>query len=127
MSYQYDVGAVSLLKSPAAATATETNSVDYKLISCPTFVAVIDVTAIDRTTEDETYVFSMQSLDSAGANPVQLGALISLTTTGQYVIAVDSPTAVKLAGASDSKIQLTATIGGTTPSITYSAHLQRAN
>lgn len=125
--YQFDVGAQSLVKAEGAAvTATETNSVDYKLESCPTFAVVIDVTAVDRANSDETYEFSVQSLDAAGANTVELGALVSITTAGQYVVAIDGSTAKKLAGDSDEKIQLTATLGGTTPSLTYSAHIQRA-
>jgi len=127
MSYQFDAGSVSLIKASAQATATENNTVAYKLESCPTFAVVIDVTAVDRTTADETYVFSVESLDSAGGNGVVLGALISITTAGQYVIAVDGETAKKLAGTSDAQIKLTATLAGTTPIITYSAQIQRAD
>ena len=126
--YQFDVGAQSLVKAEGSAvTSTDVNSVAYKLESCPTFAVVINVTAVDRANADETYVFSVQSLDAAGANAVEQGALISITSAGQYVIAVDGSTAKKLAGSSDQKIQLTATLGGTSPSLTYSAHLQRAH
>lgn len=121
----YDAEASVLLQATgtAAVTATAaTSAVDLAWEAASTFVVVISVTDVDRGTGDETYTFSVRSLDSAGANEVAQVTIPSITETGTYYIAVDSSTAVKF-DADAAKIDLNCVIAGTTPSITYSAWL----
>lgn len=76
--------------------------------------AVIDVSAIDRTSGDETYTFKLQQ-SSDNSTFADCGvACASLTATG--VIAVDGII-------SQEYVRLVMTAGGTTPSITYKAWL----
>lgn len=75
--------------------------------------AVIQATALDLTTEDETY--SLQLEESAdGDTWTACGLAVSVTATG----AVSVPGFV-----SERYVRVKATLAGTSPSITYKAHL----
>ncbi len=119
----YDAGSTVLLKATgsAAVTATASTSVDLNIGMGGTFVVAVNVEAIKTSATDETYDFSVAGLDSAGSNAVTLTTLGGVSETGEYLIVIDADTAVKLAGSSVEKLQLTVTIDGTSPSITYSA------
>jgi uncharacterized protein YfaS (alpha-2-macroglobulin family) len=79
---------------------------------------VIVVNAIDKTTGDETYTFTAKT-GAVGSESVVVGTL-AVATTGQYVLALDSDSIEKL-DAAHASIELTLTVAGTTPSITFSA------
>lgn len=82
--------------------------------------AVIPVTAIDRTTGDETYAFKLQqaSPDASGvvdaATAADIGVNTNTTTVGT-IVAKGIVTA--------RFIRLVLTAAGTTPSVTYSANV----
>ena len=82
--------------------------------------AVINTTAFDYTTKDETYAFKLQGADPDASGAADsatirdLGASVAVTATGLAVAK----------GLIDSRfVRLSLDVGGTTPSITYSADL----
>lgn len=84
-------------------------------------VLVVDVAA-DHTTGDETYQFDLQGDDNTGfSSPATLAsrtiAATSLTAASKHVIPVPVGTSV------ERYVRLYATLGGTTPSITFTAFL----
>lgn len=122
----YDAGASVLLKADGSAAITSTAStsaVDFDMSAGGTFAVAVNVEALDATTGDETYTISVVGQDSAGANDVTL-ATFPVVATGEHLFALDAGTVVKQAGASVAKVLLTATLAGTTPSLTYSAWIQ---
>lgn len=123
----YDAESTVLLKADgsAAITATASTVVDVDVSMGGTFAVAINVEAFDVANADETYVFSVVGQDSAGSNDVTLATLGAIAETGEHLVLIDAETAVKLAGASTKKLKLTATLAGTTPSLTYSAWVTR--
>lgn len=119
----YDAGSLVLLKATGSAAITSTAStvVDLNIKMGGAFAIVVNVEAFDTADADETYTFSIVGQDSAGSNDVTIATTGAIVETGEHLILIDSDTAVKLAGASTEKLKLTATLGGTTPSLTYSA------
>lgn len=95
------------------------------------FLIGVNVTAIDQTS-DETYVVSIQVDDTLAMSdsPVTI-ASYTLTDlgTGTYVFAIDSkmiPVLDPDTSGTDKWVRITATLGGTTPSITYGAWIGRS-
>ena len=87
------------------------------------FVAVVNVTAIDRTTGDETYVLTIEA-DTASTfgSAVVVATLPAITTVGRYEIPL-SGALIEQHEPGATHVRIKATLGGTTPSITYGAHL----
>jgi hypothetical protein len=76
--------------------------------------AVVNVTAIDRTTGDETYVFKIQQSADGSTGWEDIGPATTTTVVGSVVAK----------GLCTSRfVRLVLTPGGTTPSITYGAFL----
>lgn len=110
------------------ATGASTNIIDATVdrnigIGEPMAV-VIDISAIDASSGDETYTVQLQAAatgDAAFASPVAVGGLVTIPRTiganSQVVILIPADTAT------DRYSRLLFTLGGTTPSITYSARL----
>lgn len=130
--YIYDAAPATNFRSRSAAaltaTADTTEVVFDKMegqwnkaneIADDTLAVVINVTAIDKATGDETYTFALKATDGAGAvkASVGLGSLV-ISKVGQYVLLVDTATA-KLIDNTVGGLKLTATLAGTTPSITF--------
>lgn len=97
-----------------------------------TMAVVVHVTAVDDTTGDEAYTFSVEtdSQQGFGDSPVAVaslpdigGAAGSQNALGYWVMLLDTDTMAKL-DADATHIRITCTIAGTTPSITYAAWLQ---
>lgn len=83
-------------------------------------VAIV-VTAVDFTSADETYTISVEvATDSAFTSPVQVAAT-SVLGIGAYTLCVDMDS-VRTLGA-HKYMRVKHTVGGTTPSITYTAWL----
>lgn len=90
------------------------------------FVAVANVSALDRTTGDETYVLSIEADTSSGfASPVAVATLPAITTVGRYEIPL-SGSLIEQHEPGATHIRIKATLGGTTPSVTYGAWLSPA-
>lgn len=120
----YDAEASVLLQATgtAAITATAaTDAVDFEWEAGNSFAVVINVSEVTVST-DETYAFSVRSLDSEGANEVAQVTLPTIAEAGTYLALIDAETAVKL-DADAAQIDLNCVVAGTAPSITFSAWL----
>lgn len=88
-------------------------------------VVAINVTAIDSADADETYVLTVES-DTAAAetNNVAQATLPNIRAigTGMYQVVLHAGTIKKL-DSDAAYLRVKATLGGTTPSITYGAWL----
>lgn len=121
----YDAEASVLLKATGSAAVTATaasDAVDFEWEAVNSFAVVVSVSDVETGAGDETYTFSVRSLDSAGANEVAQVTLPSITATGTYYILVDAGTALAI-DEDAAKLDLNCTIAGVAPSITYSAWL----
>lgn len=84
-----------------------------------TFAIAINVEAVDHTTGDETYTIDLEAGPVGFATSVKTGR-VTVNGTGQYVILVDFDT-LQAMKADIGAIRLSATLAGTTPSITAHA------
>jgi len=82
----------------------------------------IIVKAIDRTTADETYAFTVEVSNLIGGTYVEVARLTGVTTIGAYTINLDFDT-IKKANPTAAFIRITATLAGTTPILDYDAYL----
>jgi len=109
-----------LLKDAGAVTATgaaqvggSARVIDVGLASVGNAKAVIDTSAIDTVTGDETYRVAIQGAEAIGfATPVELAAVL-VTAAGR----VDLPFSNVKGGTTYRYIRAHNTVGGTTPSI----------
>lgn len=90
----------------------------------------VHVTAIDRTTGDETYTLTLQVDDVlAQNNTPDTVCTLAITATGYYEMIVDSKTIDAIVTDYSSEalyMAIKATLAGTTPSITYGAWIADA-
>lgn len=85
--------------------------------------AVVTVDALDSGDADETYVLTLE-VDSVLAfsdSPVTVASL-TVSSTGVYSMNIDADT-IKALDGNAAFIRIKATLGGTTPSITYGSWL----
>ena len=75
---------------------------------------VADVSALDTTDGDETYAFTVQESADGGVTWTDAGPAVTVTAAG----AVSVPCFI-----SGSNLRLSLNVGGTTPSVTYTAHM----
>lgn len=96
------------------------------------FEVVVYVTACDAADGDETYVFSLQVDDAAAHNdsPVTIATATWVRgTTGVFKFLVDSKSIPVLdtdSSGTDKWLAIKATLGGTSPSITYGAFIAKS-
>lgn len=140
VSHWYDAAPAALLRNAAdgaeTATAIEAsvslNELDQAYwhdgeIPHGQLTVVVHVTAIDNTTTDETYTIDLIVDDVAAMNDTpRVVATLPLATKqpGVYVMTVDSRSIPLLdtdSSGTDKFLAARATLGGTTPSITYGA------
>lgn len=96
----------------ATAAGSDTHDVGDAALK-PGAVAIVDITALDTTDTDETYVVEIQGSNDSFTTPVELASR-TMTATGRYVIPIYN----WQAGTTYREIRVYFTIGGTTPSIT---------
>lgn len=123
---RFTVDSALILRAPSdaaeTATAAETG-VAFDVLKAGTFHAVVDVIGIDTTTGNETYVVSVET-DSVAAfsdSPVQVAA-VTVTSTGRHILTLDQDLVAKL-DPDAAAIRVKATLGGTTPIISYGAFI----
>jgi len=140
VSMQYDGAANVLLRNVAdgaeTSTATETavplNMLDAaywqsgnKEVPHGKFEIGVHVTALDKTTGDETYTLALLVDDVAAMNDTPAVVhQFAVTATGFYKFLLDSKTITDLMAdksGTDMWLAIRATLDGTTPSITYGA------
>jgi len=117
------------LRDIAAGTVTATTAEAGKAIAVAmagTFKAVFYVSALDTGSGNETYALSIET-DSATAfaSPISIGS-VPVTTTGVFELPLTQWQVAQL-DATAAAIRCKATLGGTTPSITYGCYLAKAD
>lgn len=108
------------------ATAAETG-ISFPCRKIGGYKAVFNISAIDYTTEDETYVLSIGVSDVVAGTYTTIASIASATIIANLTGRLELPLSGNLAQEFDSDsdwIQVKATLGGTTPSITYGCHLE---
>ncbi len=106
------------------ATASEI-AIDFIANDFGDFKAVFHVSALDTAEANETYSLAIEVDAAAGfSSPVEIGS-ITVTAAGVYELPL-SGRFIEQAEAGALKMRATATLGGTTPSITYGAFLTPA-
>lgn len=85
---------------------------------------VIVVSDADFGNADETYAFDVEVQATGGGNAATAGSL-SVVGAGQYVLKLDAGT-LELLSADREELALNLTVGGTTPSVTFSAWIAPA-
>lgn len=109
-------------------TAAETG-VSFPVRKIGGYKAVMNVSAIDYTTTDETYSFQIQVSDVVGGTYTtiaELGTGVVLGSAGaaRYELPLSGNLAAEI-DADSAFIRVQATLAGTTPSITYGCHLEK--
>lgn len=89
-----------------------------------TFAVVINVSALDETTGDETYTINLEAGPVGFATSTVVGT-VKVTETGQHVILVDVDT-VRKSKADAAALRLAVDVSGTTPSIDFVAFIAGA-
>lgn len=114
------------LKASGTITATETGTaLAMPIGKVWSARAMFEVTALDRTSADETYVISLEvSSDNFSTVTKQIAALVSLTATGRYEIGFTGAQ-IEAVCPGATHIRHKVTVGGTTPSMTFSAFLTK--
>lgn len=107
-----------LRNSATAITATTSTTAigDARLRGMKGGLAQVLVHALDITSGDETYSIQVQGSDDNGTTYYNIGTAVALSATAASVAGVyvtDLDTIAK-------KMRVTATLGGTTPSLTFS-------
>lgn len=111
------------------ATAAETG-ISFPCRKIGGYKAVFNISALDNTTTDETYVLSIGVSDVVGGTYTTIASLSSAIVKAAYAAGtkrIEVPLSGNLAQEIDADsdwIQCVATLGGTTPSITYGCHLE---
>jgi hypothetical protein len=135
--YIYDAAPATLFRARTAAAVTaDGNSTEVVLdevkgywntageLADETVAVIVNVTALDEATGDETYDFTLKATDGAGT--VQIANLGTIRTgaVGQYVFLLDVAT-LKLVDGDVGGLLLALDVSGTTPSITYHAWMSQ--
>lgn len=107
------------------ATASETG-IAFDVRFAPTIMWELFVTAIDAVSTDETYVFTLEVSDLVGGTYTEIAKHV--WPRGKGVGRVGIPINGSVAAFQDTDsdwVRVTATLGGTTPSITYGSFLSK--
>ncbi len=110
------------------ATAAETG-IAFDIRSIGQYEAVVFITAIDDTTDDESYVFTIEADTAAAVTAAVVLATRTVdngvTVPYEFRIPLSGPLAETLT-TTEGYVRVKATLGGTTPSVTYGAYLTAA-
>lgn len=112
--------------TPITATTSETG-IAFPVRHIGAYKAVIQYSGMDFTTTDETYVFSIQVSDLVGGTYTSIATMPNIgsaTSSGRLDIPLNGKIAEEL-DADSAFIRVTATLGGTTPSIDYDCFLTK--
>jgi hypothetical protein len=127
VSQIYD-GDLVLRESGTAITATASGTgIEFPVRHIGAYKAVIQYSGMDFTTGDESYVFSIGVSDVVGGTYTAIATLPDIgsdTASGRLDIPLNGKIAEEL-DADSAFIRVTATLGGTTPSIDYDCFLTK--
>lgn len=103
------------------ATAAETGKA-LPVTMAGEFKTVLNVTALDTASGDESYLITVEAdTTTAFGSPTEVGR-ITVSALGTYEVPL-SGAAIRQRDPTAAAIRVKATLGGTTPSITYGAWL----
>ena len=125
----YDAEATVELRdidAPAVTTTTTGTAINFDWDAANGFAVNLNVKAVDRANADETYIGTIESLDSSGANAFTQLTMPSITAPGNYRFLIDGETAAQF-DTDAAQIRLVMTLAGTSPSITYSGWIGPAS
>lgn len=125
----YDAEATVELRDPDAAAATTTTTgtaINFDWDAANGFAINLNVQSVDRANSDETYVGTIESLDSDGANAFTQLTMPSITEAGNYRFLIDGETAAQF-DSDAGQIRLVMTLAGTSPSIKYGCFIGPAS
>ncbi len=123
--FDYNLLLRNISDGAETSTAAETG-IAFDCRKLHEYVCVVYISACDSASSDETYTLSIGVSDVVGGTYTTVASQsITRGTTGQVIIPLSGALAQKLDDDSDF-IQIKATLGGTTPSITYGAYLAPA-
>lgn len=120
---------VDYVRSNNIAAVGTTNYSDVKAEGFNGVIALIDVSAIDAASGDESYVFTIQGKDELSGNYYTLLASTNLRAGGVQTVALQvhpdltESANLKASQLLPTKIRVKLVVGGTTPSITFSVNL----
>ena len=114
----------------SAATTNYINMTNIRRIGAgePMVMLIVPTVAADFTTGDETYTFALQIDDNTGfssATTIQSNAILATALTAGSKHVVNIP--LTMPGTGEIYLRGFATLAGTTPSITFDAHIVPQN
>lgn len=106
----------------AVTATTAVAGIAFTVTMAGNFKAVFNVPSLDTTTGNETYRLSIEvGTTTAFASPAEIGA-VTVSSLGFYELPLSS-WQISQQNATAAAIRCKATLGGTTPSITYGCFL----
>jgi hypothetical protein len=123
----YDDALVLRDSGTAITTTTSQTGIEFGVRKVEEYKAVIAYSGMDFTTTDETYVFSIEVSDLVGGTYTAIATMPDIGGT-QGSGTLDIPLNGKIAEQLDADsafIRVTATLGGTSPSIDYDCWLTK--
>jgi hypothetical protein len=127
VSQIYDDDLVLRDSGTAITTTTSETGIEFAVRHIGGYKAVIQYNGMDFTTGDETYVFSIEVSDLVGGTYTAIATMPdigSATASGRLDVPLSGKIAEEL-DADSAFIRVTATLGGTTPSIDYDCYLTK--
>ncbi len=123
----YDADLALRTSGTAITSTTSETGVEFPVRNIGAYKAVVQYTGMDYTTTDESYVFSVEVSDLVAGTYTAIATLPdigSATAAGRLDIPLNGKIAEQL-DADSAFIRVTATLGGTTPSIDYDCYLTK--
>ena len=112
--------------SGAVSTTASTTAVAMTLVPNREFTCVIPVTSVKTSASNETYVLAVQVATTSGGTYTTVGTIPAVQTTGAKVYRVPlSGKWIENLNATAVWIRITHTLGGTDPSVTFSAYVTK--
>lgn len=124
----YDADLALRTSGTAVTSTTSETGVEFAVRSVGEYKAVVNYSGMDYTTTDESYVFSIEVSDLVGGTYTAIATMPdigSATSSGHLDIPLSGKIAEQL-DADSAFIRVTATLGGTSPSIDYDCFLTKA-
>ena len=123
----YDADLVLRTAGTAETSTASETGVEFAVRNIDDYKAVIVYSGLDFTTTDETYVFSIEVSDVVAGTYTAIATLPdigSAVDSGRLDIPLNGKIAEQL-DADSAFIRVTATLGGTTPSVDYDCYLTK--
>ena len=127
VSQIYDTALVLRTSGTAETSTASETGVAFDVRKIEDYKAVVQYSGMDYTTTDESYVFSIEVSDLVGGTYTAIATMPDIggtQGTGRLDIPLNGKIA-ELLDADSAFIRVTATLGGTSPSIDYDCFLTK--